>query len=350
MVIIIDALDECDDKDLLVEFVEAITAACREGHGLPFRLLITSRAEEHIRKKLGTPEVCSSLCTLSLEDFDASSDIRLFFRSRFSTIYQENRRIMQSDDVLLPWPPDSDVDVLTRKSSGSFIFAFTLINFVNDGSDLPHRKLPMALKTHAGLDPLYRQVLFISPRNQHFERVIGTILLIRKPFPIATLADLLQLSGGDVLSTLSGIHSIIMIPEDENKPVLPFHTSLRDFLTLKDRSGDFFVDPPLRHLFIMMDCLKVLTTPPVTSFFESEAQRYACGNWYHHLDSFFTEGGDTNLLNLNMSSLMNHLLTFMQLSLEPSVNTQIWNDKLKEMCDGLSSLLSHLRVCYLCLV
>jgi hypothetical protein len=44
-------------------------------------------------------------------------------------------------NVSLLWPSRSVLTELVQKSSGSFIVAFTLVNFVKDGSDLPHRKL-----------------------------------------------------------------------------------------------------------------------------------------------------------------------------------------------------------------
>ena len=70
--------------------------------------------------------------------------------------------------ITLPWPSPSVFDDLVLRSAGSFIFAFTLVNFVNDGTDLPHRKLEAALQSHTGLDPLYYQVLQIAPRSPHF--------------------------------------------------------------------------------------------------------------------------------------------------------------------------------------
>ena len=44
-------------------------------------------------------------------------------------------------NLTLPWPSEADLDEIVWRLAGSFIFAFTLVNFVNDGSDLPHRKL-----------------------------------------------------------------------------------------------------------------------------------------------------------------------------------------------------------------
>ena len=164
MVIIVDALDECDDKGMIADFIEIVAHAIAN-HRLPLCFLFTSRVEEHIRQQFSISPALPMTHCLALENFYATNDIRTFFRSRFSKIYQQKQRLMR--DISFPWPSESDLHKLVEKSSGSFIFAFTLINFVNDGSDLPHRKLQVALESHNGLDPLYTQVLQTAPRSPH---------------------------------------------------------------------------------------------------------------------------------------------------------------------------------------
>jgi hypothetical protein len=66
MVIVIDALDECDDKDLMAEFIEVIIDAFQENPRLPFRIFVTSGVEEHVRRKLETSAARSVIHYLSL--------------------------------------------------------------------------------------------------------------------------------------------------------------------------------------------------------------------------------------------------------------------------------------------
>src|SRR6202167_2020810 len=93
-VIVIDALNECNDKDQMGEFIEIIISAFRVNHRLPVRVLITSRVEEHIRQKLETGAAQSIVHYFSLQDFDAGHDIFAFFQSHFNSIYEENYRVM----------------------------------------------------------------------------------------------------------------------------------------------------------------------------------------------------------------------------------------------------------------
>jgi hypothetical protein len=347
MVIFVDALDECDDKDLMAEFIEIVADGYPGNRQFPFRVFFTSRVEEHLRKKLEAPAARLVIYHLVLQDFDATDDIHKFFRHRFATIHEENRRLMQN--VPRPWPSYSDLQALVEKASGSFIFAFTLINFVNDGTDLPHRKLPIALTAHAGLDPLYVQVLSAAPHGQVLKRVIGTILLLKSSLSITALGHLLQLDTARILQALLGVQSILMIPGNDDEPIRLFHTSLGDFLTSKARSGDFFIDPPARHLCILVDCLKLVAIPPDTNiFFRGEASRYACTNWCHHFNQWLTIRieGDSLLDTSHDKSLMSYLTNFISQSFDCWVNTLLAEQMLRGMLSVLDQIQLKLRVSF----
>ncbi|KIM73979.1 hypothetical protein PILCRDRAFT_14796 [Piloderma croceum F 1598] len=337
-IIVVDALDECSDNDLVDEFIEVVIDLSRDRH-FPFRIFFTSRMEEHIRMKFKTPEALSATYFISLEDFDAGADIHTYFRSRFSAIHSENRRMQ---GIPRPWPSDPDVQILVQKASGSFIFASTLVDFVNDGSDLPQRKLATALRTHAGLDRLYAQVLTLAgPHCGHFERTIGTIMLLQSPLSTISLAYLLQLETGDILQALLGIQSILMIPEDNDGPVQLFHTSLRDFLTTRQRSGDFFIDPPMRHLSIATDCLRVVTLRTSSDIIHDEVFEYACVNWCHHLYLGLIQGEQD--LTVNGGLLMSRLIDFESLSLGRWIETLVRNNQLRDTLDILHLALMCLK-------
>jgi hypothetical protein len=341
MVIVIDALDECDDKELMAIFIEVITDLCGRGRQFPFRVFFTSRVEEHLRRKLEA----TAILPFALPDFDATDDIRSFFQSRFSTIHKENR-VMRN--ITSPWPSSSDLKALVKKASGSFIFASTLIKFINDGSDSPHRKLPIALMANTGLDPLYTQVLSSAPHGYHFEQVIGTIMVLETSLSVTSLGHLLQLEAADILQALLGIQSILMIPGDDNQHIQLFHTSLRDFLTEQSRSGDYFIDPPTRHICIVNNCLNVMGVAPADGIaFIGKTQEYACVYWCRHLERALLEGRD-NLDSLMSGSFMTCLTNFTSQSFEFWFNTLLIAQRLDSTLKVLDSLLSSLMVSFLC--
>jgi adenylate kinase family enzyme len=53
-VIVIDGLDECDDKLAMGEFITAVVDTFGGDPRLPLRIFMTSRVEEHIQEKLAT--------------------------------------------------------------------------------------------------------------------------------------------------------------------------------------------------------------------------------------------------------------------------------------------------------
>ena len=181
-----------------------------------------------------------------------------------------------------PWPSTRDLTELLDKAGSSFAFAATLIQFVG-GHSMPHKGLQQLLESGAdGLDPLYKQVLSSTSRTAALHRILGTIMILEDNQSISFLSSLLHLQHEEVIHELLGIQSIIKIPGDDDKPVMLYHTSLRDFLTLNSRSEQFFIDPPLQHLHLAIHCLEHLTEFPSKDFFEGDVANYACFNWAHH--------------------------------------------------------------------
>ena len=296
--IIIDALDECDDRVLMAEFVEAVIA---EGKSWPFSILFTGRIDEHLRQIFQTGAAQSVTYSLSLHDFSADEDIRKFYNKMFMDIYAGNRHISMRG-VPSPWPKYEDLSSLVNNTAGVFNFASTVVAFINDGSDLPHLQLQKVLKHHDGLDHVYTQILSVATRNKDFDAVLGTLMLLMKPLPIKSLATLLRLDPARILHALRGLQSILVIPEDDDNPIRPIHTSLRDFLTSQERSNDLFIRPKERHSDIAIHCLQILCVSNSGLFFnttEYSAQGYACCEWIFHLHgSMKTEMLDNSLIPL----------------------------------------------------
>jgi len=342
MVFVIDALDECDDKDSIADFIDVLSCAIRD-HRLPLRFFVTSRVEEHIRVAFDSVDDSSAIYTLSLQGFGADVDIRVFFQRRFNAIYKGRSRIR--GEVQQPWPSDEVLDELVNKSSGSFIFAFTFVDFVSKQRGSLEANLQAALGTHTGLDELYRRVFPAAPRSASFERVIGTIMILKKFLSITELACLLDLESWDILDLLLEIQSVLVIPEDNGQPVQLVHTSLCDFLTTPTRSLDLYLDPPIRHLHITVDCLSALRQQPGEDVFYEGGQEYPCCNWLHHFRQGLIEGGGYNLLyRFPVTLVMSHLEGFASHSLDIWVNTVILRFLNTDIMDTLSMVLSILKV------
>jgi hypothetical protein len=332
---------------MIAEFISIVVCAFRD-HQFRLRFFFTSRVEEHIRERFATSPVFGITYCLRLHDFDADNDLYTFFRSRFTNIHQQKCRLM--GNIRIPRPSVSDLTTLVKKCSGSFIFASTLVNFVNDGGDLPHRKLQIALQGHCGLDPLYTEVLQSASRGRYFTRVLETIIIIPEPVSIIDLAFLLQIENGDVILALQGVQSIIMMPEDNEQPVWLFHTSLRDFLTTQAHSESFFINPVTCHLSAANDCLVVMSAHHGDMIYANQMLQYAARKWCHHLlfaieegsggDFLFSQDG-TFLFSQDGTCMMNTLTGFVSQAFDPWINSIIMQ---VNMVDTLETLESVLKV------
>jgi hypothetical protein len=340
MIFVLDGLDECDDRTSMAEFIEVMLQMIP---GPPLKVFCTSRIEEHIRGPLGSPAADSKTHHINLEDFNASSDIRTFLQSRFSVICGRNRRFMQK--VPQPWPSPADLEALVKKCEGSFIFAVTLFKFINDGTDFPHRKMEAALSMANGLDHLYAQVLSSASRDRHFERVVGAIMVLTRPLAITSLGQLLLLGTDEILGPLLGMQSILTIPGDDDRPIRLLHTSLRDFLTTESRSEAYFINPPVHHLTIAMDCLRVMTAHAETGIFRSKMQQYACVHWDSHLEQGLGSGNGSVLNSNSVNDLLRCLVDFLNSQgCNSWINTQPILNPEADTVDGIRSALRKASV------
>ena len=129
-----------------------------------------SRLESHPMQAFEEHDLASITKVLSLYgDYGAPSDVSMYLRSEFSRI-RRCRAGMQSAPQ--PWPSEDVIERLVRKSGGYFIYASTVIKFVDEESCSPVARLDHVLGTSnassevnpfAELDQLYIQILSTYP-------------------------------------------------------------------------------------------------------------------------------------------------------------------------------------------
>jgi len=279
VVIIIDAVDECDGERAIEEIIIALTQAYQT-QPFVFKFLLTSRLDDHLEHTFPVSVDKSKISFLDLRQFEARGDILTYFKSRFSDILQRHNRVMRK--VEKPWPSIFDLEVLVHKSEGLFIYASTVLRYIDDGDELPQRKLQTAIKAHAGLDPLYSQVLSTVYKAQHQRRVIAATLLLRRPLVIDEIAQLLDVESAEVVMSLRGLHSIFIVPENDDDFIRPLHTSLCDYFMDENRSKQHFINPEEHHASLLNDCMRLITAYMVEGREKSLAISYACLNWCYH--------------------------------------------------------------------
>jgi hypothetical protein len=207
------------------------------------------------------------------------------------------------------WPSNADLDQLAWQSEGIFIYASTLVKFVNDEYDDPQRKLQIALNMHNGLDTLFEQVLGDARRYPNFELALGAVLFTRNNPHITILPQLLQLNSVyDVRLALRGCLSILLVPEDDDDYIRPYHASLQDFLTDSNRGRDRYLDPVKCNTSIVEGCIRLITS---NSTSDSASLHYAHRNWCHHLHLALSYAQDLDCIQSHLVLRVEQLLKYL---------------------------------------
>ncbi|KAJ2928717.1 hypothetical protein H1R20_g8422, partial [Candolleomyces eurysporus] len=316
--IIVDGLDECEaeqyhdttatgsksrslsprtnDQDQL-EILQVLLKASLDP-SFPFRIIIASRPERVFREFFD-PENSPTPFAQKLdlhEDYNADADITLFLEAQFN-------RLRRRHGLLSSWPPPGAIQTLVKNASGQFIYAATVIRFLDSGHREPPKALLQAiLKMNATrtttsnplkqLDALYSHILESSPDPPLSIRWIqiidwfstGSIQSIRTLSVASTVNLLLQTDyeSNEAEHLLGNLHSLIRIPPPRDQATTRYdfyHKSLIDFLEDEGRCGKLYVEwknvqPFLWDRFIRACARGCDATQP--SFPESFLQFLAC--------------------------------------------------------------------------
>ncbi|KAJ2933091.1 hypothetical protein H1R20_g4015, partial [Candolleomyces eurysporus] len=250
--IVIDGLDECDDRQDVQAFIGDMLEFFKKNPLVPLRFFITSRVEQHIQGHLKSNQVRLE----NLVNHCSRNDIDTFMTTCFEIEKSRNSVINTYVQKHGEWPTKQDKNQLVDHIGGSFIFASALFGYIADPTNkqsTPMERLPHTLNMNPGLDSLYLQTLSRSQDLPYFSNIISTLALLFEPLPIAGIAELLGIESFEVVRVLIDLQAIIHIPGTDDLPVTMCHTSLRDFLTTESRSKRFFV-PPSFHIYLTNRC------------------------------------------------------------------------------------------------
>lgn len=317
LVLVIDALDECEREDdinlilqLLIKAKKLITVR--------LRVILTSRPE--IAFRLGfqnIPEIMHQ--NLDLRDIPreiVQHDISEFLKHELS-------QIRTACGLSTDWPDEKTIEVLVEKSDCLFIYAATACRFVGDRNWNPQRQLSLILEDISdsspvtNLDNMYLQILRHVTHGDHnekrrnelakrFRQIVGPIIISYDVLSISTLESLLSIESLDMNLALNPLHSVLNILKNRESPVQLLHPSFRDFLLDRKRCQDdhFWIDREVVHINLARDCLRVLFTFLKRNICNLESSghlrreisidriesclpksvQYACSYWVSHLE------------------------------------------------------------------
>jgi hypothetical protein len=305
-VVVIDAVDECGGlegsrskhRTILLQGMKAWTRL-----GPRFKLVVTSRPEDDISRALSAIS-----CRIELNSGDnvspsSSRDIHSFLCREFARIAHN-----YPGSLSPAWPGAEAIEGFTKRSAGLFIYADTLIKFVDEGQ--PEEQLESILSEplhHSSLSQLYRQILGVSFKDpsatvlEGFRNVTGTIILAKIPLHREDLVHLLDVKSVVLDHICRGLRSVL------DTDLLRFtHQSFVDFLM--DSGGchpPFLFHNAIQSRTLLLGSLRVMKIELRFNIYKLESShvihddipdlkvrvrdnipthlQYACGFWTDHV-------------------------------------------------------------------
>jgi hypothetical protein len=296
-IIVIDALDECEGRDIPV--ILDLLPQLQKSKVLRVRIFLTSRPELPVRLGFKKSDDHQDLDLHELPNPVIEHDIRIFLKERFSMIRRSRE---MADD----WPGNGTLDALVKMAVPLFIFAATACRFIEEGRH-PERRLKELLEAQAAtsgsqMDKIYQPVLnqLLTDNDQEsnellqeFRDIVGVIIMLATPLSVESLTRLLHLPKRTISDILDPLHSVLNISRDSEAPVRILHLSFREYLlTTKSK---FYVDEQETHRKIGLHCLRIM---------KDRLKRNIC-----NLSSYATEKD-----NINSQTVDQHLSTDLQYS------------------------------------
>ncbi|CAE6495742.1 unnamed protein product [Rhizoctonia solani] len=243
LVVVIDALDECDDRNG-VELV--LDILFRHAAHIPLKFIVTSRPEPEIYNKMTSHAQSREAIHLhDIEEFLVREDIELYLKEELG--------------FMSPPASQAEIEQLVRRAGTLFIYAATLVRYIRTGKRLadPHKRLRSVLdissestKKHTQIDALYRAVLKSALNEDELEadeiedirNVLRTVLLAQEPIDAQTIAELALIDDSRrVVHALQPLRSVLHQSEKTGL-VSTLHASFPDFMFNNERSGSYFYD------------------------------------------------------------------------------------------------------------
>ena len=375
--IVIDALDECVDDQPASAILSVLGRYVNQLQSVKF--FITGRPESRIRSGFRLPllEPLTQIFLLhKVEPSNIGGDIRLYLQEKLGAVAKRRSDLDLSD----PWPSDEELTALTKKSSGLFIFASTLVRFIESEHHEPDKRLRLVValpdntvhEGQAGIDQLYTQIFthaFSGVKEpavfETLRRVLGAVILAFNPLSRSQIATILDLDAPLIATTLRHLHSVLLIPKEGSGEIRVFHKSFPDFLQDPARCSDpkFFIDPAVHNGEVVLGCLglmKKLEMNPcnlpdfvmnrdvvgLQELLEDKlgnALRYACRYWaLHTRSSPTTDDFAVQLIDSATEFFKNNAISWIEvMSLENRLEDVIHS--VRNLFDWISTVRTRLR-------
>jgi hypothetical protein len=322
ILLIIDALDECEDHND-VDLVLRLLTQTKDLTNVRLRIFITSRPEGHIQDSFEeiSPEIYQSLILHNVSRSTVNHDISILFKHELKPKATRKKR----HGVHINLSDEENVQALTKRADGLFIYAATACRYImGSGRETTTStdRLSQVLRGEgfSNLEKMYAHILeqcIIGAKDEwerdilkaQFEQILGVIATSFDLLSATALSELCSMELEMVWERLDSLQSVLVVPESESALVQVFHPSFRNFLLNKRRYLDnqFWIDEKVAHQDLFNSSMRLMSNDstglrrdicdiyhPGTEVSKIEGSRldnclpiharYACRYWVDHLE------------------------------------------------------------------
>ncbi|CAE6457342.1 unnamed protein product [Rhizoctonia solani] len=259
MVVVIDALDECENKDNTRDILNVFLD---KAVGLPIKFVMSSRPEPQIRDEMTDGRVKSRLVLHELDTGGVQADIETYVREELKSMN--------------PALTESQIAALVNKAGILFIYAATAVRYIGHDNfhRNPHARLRALLdrqqtlktKKKNEIDVLYTTILEAALGDQDIgeeeqndmEQVIYTVICAREPLTVSDLSELLEIKDVErVRAALRPLWSVFHVV-GANELVTTLHASFPDFMFDPGRSDTYHCDLEAHNRTLAEHCLELI--------------------------------------------------------------------------------------------
>ncbi|KAK5997067.1 Vegetative incompatibility HET-E-1-like protein [Cladobotryum mycophilum] len=293
--LVVDALDECDNQDDIALLTQCLAATAL--NSIPLRVFITSRPYQHINYTFTriTPKA-HDLILHVIEPSIINKDLEIYYQHNINKISQQ----LGLDDLVVT---HETIQILVQQSQGLFIHAATAF----------------AIEARKSLDQIYMTVLKYALETglnteekdeiqRNFHPIVGSIVTTFDTMDLTTLTTLIKEPKANIIPLLDRLQSVLDVNTSEktSRHIKVLHPSFRDFLLDPDRCTRtmFSINSKKAHCYLYNCCLRIMSEhlqrknvcslqrPGIrlVDVSRSDVDRhipavvqYACSYWIHHL-------------------------------------------------------------------
>ncbi|KAI0808948.1 WD40-repeat-containing domain protein [Irpex lacteus] len=285
-VIVIDAIDECEDTDQTKELLSLLVNRLFSIVGINMKLFIASRSEVHIQAGLGTWGTTSegqtpSITVLDLDQVpdleEVNDDIRLFVTDKLGQL----RRLKTESGMITTfapdWPRPDQIDALVEIFAGSFIVASVILKDLEQPTCPIVDEVDQIIKRrhnesgpregwHQNLDALYLRILkslfsHSTSSLPTYISILGALAVALQP-PTPLLLQRLSGQERDGVATILRCMPSVVLLDEKTNTVRFGHKSFSDYLArsgpLQPEDPQFHIEINEHHVRMAQRCLEIL--------------------------------------------------------------------------------------------